>query len=109
MRGQKTGGREAGTPNKRTADLMERLEGLGCDPLEGLARIADDPSTDTALRARVYADLLQYLYPKRKAVELSGADGDAIKIDRDQTSERIARKLFPEWFENPGALETGSS
>ena len=78
MNGQKTGGRTAGTPNKRTAELIERLAELDCDPVEGLARIAADPTADAALRARVYADLLPYLYPKRKALELTGADGDPV-------------------------------
>ncbi len=80
MKGAKTGGRTAGTPNKRTAELTERLAELGCDPLEGLARIAADPATEPALRARVYADLLPYLYPKRKAVELSGFDGGDLRV-----------------------------
>lgn len=38
MRGYKTSRRAGGTPNKRTADVMGRLEALGRDPLEGLAR-----------------------------------------------------------------------
>lgn len=85
MLGQKTGGRVAGTPNKRTAELMQRLAELECDPLEGLARIAADPATDPALRARIYADLLPYLYPKRKAVELTGGeDGQALQSVRVQ-------------------------
>ncbi len=70
----KTGGRQAGTPNKRTAELTERLAELGCDPLEGLARIAADPSTEPGLRVKIYADLLPFVYPKRKSVEL-GAEG----------------------------------
>jgi hypothetical protein len=93
MRGQKTGGRTAGTPNRRTADVVGRLESLGCDPLEGLATIAADPNTDTALRARVLADLLPYLYPKRKALELTGADGGAVEVDLAEVRERLARKL----------------
>lgn len=80
MKGAKTGGRTAGTPNKRTAELTERLAELDCDPLEGLARIAADPATEPALRARVYADLLPYLYPKRKAVELGGLDGGDLRV-----------------------------
>lgn len=69
--GERRGGRAPGVPNRRTLELTERLTDLGCDPLEGLAKIAADPSTDVVLRARVYADLLPYLYPKRKAIELS--------------------------------------
>lgn len=80
MMGAKTGGRVAGTPNKRTAELMERLEALGCDPLEGLVAIARDPSTDAALRARVYAELMPYLYPKRKAVEMEFTGGSLLDV-----------------------------
>ena len=78
--GERRGGRAPGTPNKRTTELIERLAELKCDPVEGLARIAADANTDVALRARVYADLLPYLYPKRKAVELSGDDNAPIQI-----------------------------
>ena len=37
--GRKTGGRVAGTPNKRTVEVIERLESLGCDPIAGMAKI----------------------------------------------------------------------
>lgn len=84
---------------------MERLEALDCDPLQGLARIAADPNTDTALRARVYADLLPYLYPKRKAVELSGPGGGAVEVDPAAVRESLMRRLFPELAEDkaPGS------
>jgi hypothetical protein len=90
MRVKKTGGRTAGTPNRRTVELAERLVELGCDPLEGLALTAADLTTDVALRARVYADLLPYLYPRRKAVELTEQDGGSVKVDH----ERLMRKLL---------------
>ena len=35
--GFKTGGRTKGTPNRRTAEVSEKLEALGCDPIEGMA------------------------------------------------------------------------
>jgi hypothetical protein len=76
--GRKTGGRQKGTPNKRTADLAERLEALGCDPVGELASLAMDPATEPALKARCYIDLLAYLYPKRKAVEVSGAENPIV-------------------------------
>jgi hypothetical protein len=52
--GRKTGGRTAGTPNKRTLDVIERLDELGCDPIEGMAKIALDPQTPIELRADVF-------------------------------------------------------
>ena len=51
-------------------------------------------ATDVALRARVLADLPPYLYPKRKAVELTGVDGGAIAA-----SLYVVRVIF-----NPKAL-----
>ena len=98
MRGKKTGGRTAGVPNRRTTDFAERMKALKCDPVEGLAMIAADSATDIALRARIFADLLPYLYPKRKMVEVSGPNGGAIRIDDEQMRDRLMRTLLPEMF-----------
>ena len=77
----KTGGRVSGTPNKKTDELAAKLADLGCDPIEGLARIAEDPATKPELKIRCYAELAQYVHPKRKAMELgSGKDGEPLKI-----------------------------
>jgi hypothetical protein len=73
--GRKTGGRVAGTPNKRTQDVIERLALLGCNPIEGMARIAMDEANSPELRGRMYAELAQYVAPKRKAVEHSASEG----------------------------------
>lgn len=67
----KTGGRKRGTPNKKTLDAAERLAALGCDPLEGMARIAMSEDAELPLRGRMYIELAQYLYPKRKAVDVA--------------------------------------
>jgi len=40
MKGKKTGGRQKGAPNKRTRDVSEKLERLGCDVIVGMATIA---------------------------------------------------------------------
>lgn len=69
--GYKTGGRRLGTPNKRTDDLAARLKALKCDPVGGLVSLATDPATEPALKARCFIELLAYLHPKRKAVEVS--------------------------------------
>ena len=51
------GGRQKGTPNKRTQDVIGLLEALGCDPIEGMARIAMDENNAPELRGRMYAEL----------------------------------------------------
>ena len=69
---QKTGGRQKGTRNKRTQDVITRLEAMDCDPIEGMARIAMDENNTPELRGRMYAELAQYTAPKLRAIEHSG-------------------------------------
>jgi hypothetical protein len=77
----KTGGRQPGTPNKKTHELVVKLERLGCDPIAGLAQFAMDSETSRELRVRCYTELAQYVHPKRKAMELGpGKDGEPLKI-----------------------------
>lgn len=92
-RGYKTGGRRAGTPNRRTQEVRDQLEALGCDPIEGMARLALDPANSSELRARMYSELAQYVAPKRKSVDLSSTSRDRevvfnIGIQRDQSTRR---------------------
>ena len=73
---QKTGGRKAGTPNKRTTDVMEKLDALNCDPISALARLSlkAEADGDIALAARLYSELAPYIFPRRKAVEVAHKD-----------------------------------
>jgi hypothetical protein len=73
----KAGGRVKGTPNKRTQDVIERLNELGCDPIEGMAKIAAQAMTEgeLMLAGQMYKELAQYVAPKRKAIEMTGANG----------------------------------
>jgi len=69
--GYKTGGRRAGTPNRRTQEVRDQLEALGCDPIAGMACLALDVTNPPELRARMYSELAQYVAPKRKSVDVS--------------------------------------
>jgi len=73
-------GRKVGTPNLRTVEVQKKLDELGCDPIEGMARIALDESVDLQIRAAMYKELAQYVAPKRKALEHSGDGSAAIPI-----------------------------
>jgi hypothetical protein len=70
--GEKRGGRQKGTPNKKTLGVTEKLEALACDPIEGIARTAMDETQPMALRTSIYRELAQYVTPKRKALEHKG-------------------------------------
>ena len=72
-KGLKTGGRSKGTPNKATLEVQERLEELGCDPIEGMARIGLEAEQrgEFQLAGQMYKELAQYVAPKRRATEIS--------------------------------------
>ncbi len=78
--GFKTGGRVKGTPNKRTLDVVLRLENIGCDPIEGMAKLAMDSTNSPELRGRMYSELAQYIYPKRRAAELNFDDQEPVAL-----------------------------
>lgn len=64
--------RPKGSKNKRTQEIEEKLAALGCDPIEGMAKIAKNPKNTAELRGKMFAELAQYVAPKRKAIEHSG-------------------------------------
>ena len=78
--GERRGGRQKGTPNRRTFDVMEKLAALGCDPVEGMARIAMDETNPADLRGRMFAELAAYVAPKRKAVDHSVSADQQITV-----------------------------
>ena len=89
--GERRGGRQKGTPNRRTLEVQQRLSELDCDPIQGMARIAMNPEASLELQGRMYAELAMYIAPKRKSVEHTGADGAPIAV---QQRERLDVKVL---------------
>ena len=94
---QKTGGRQAGTPNKRSLDVQEKLDALGCDPLSAMARLAmqAEKDGDLPLAARMYTELAPYLAPKRKSVEIEHKD-EWQKFSREELESQYKAVLKKE-------------
>ena len=61
---------------RSSREITELLESLGHNPIEAMVQMAIDPDASLELRGRMNAVLAQYVYPKRKAVEVA-ADKDA--------------------------------
>ena len=86
-------GRRRGTSPKATVQGI--CAKLHCDPIEGMARLAMDEEQKPDLRGRMYAELAQYVYPKKRAIEHTGLDGGP--IEGTSTIEVIyADKTIPE-------------
>lgn len=107
--GEKTpgSGRAAGTPNRRTVEVMETLQAAGFNPdapfllwaellTEGMKPQGDENKTylvghdneggaiygrpPLTLMHQAAKELASYIAPKRRAIELAGADGGPIKV-----------------------------
>lgn len=87
--GNKTGGRQKGTPNKKTADLLERLGNY--NPLDALLAISQDEDTPLEIQVKINLDLMNYVYPKRKSVEFN----DKIDVSiSEQSVDELQKYLF---------------
>src|SRR5436305_2614397 len=70
----KTGGRVAGTPNRATSALKERLASLDCDPIGELVKIARDAKTDTGTKVNIFSLLLRHTTPIPKPADESNRE-----------------------------------
>ena len=81
---EKTGGRKKGTPNKKTIGLENALANHNIDLVEQLAQLLPQLAVDK--RADVLLNMMSYLFPKRKAIELSS---DPITIFQAKAEEKL--------------------
>ena len=106
----KTGGRSAGTPNKRTVTRKETIKAklemieieLGLkpgelDPIEGLARIAGQKNTPLDVRVDCLKNIAPYVYPKLATV--------AVKGDKDDSTPINVRVNVDDFMKDPQLLE----
>ena len=94
MKGLKTGGRQLGTPNRRTADIQRQLAELNCDPIAGMATIAMDATVPITIRASMFKELAQYVAPKRRSIEVADVDGGPVETQTPVTLDTARRIAF---------------
>ena len=80
----KTGGRKAGTPNRSSLVLREKLAELGCDPILELVNIAKGAQTEVSLRVQIYSSFMRHTYPSLKSMTV---DENEISPDEEITLE----------------------
>lgn len=100
---RKFNGRKPGTLTKKTLDLMSELEKHHFDIVHERMRVFKEAmkTYERGDQDRVSAlsvadgcikDLMKYVYPQRKAVELSGKDGDPIALTFTQLMKQAVEK-----------------
>lgn len=71
--------------------VAEVLRDRGFDPTVELVKILEGNTLDADVRARMLTTLMEYVHPKKKSVELTGAEGGPIQIENvsDQALVKI--------------------
>lgn len=72
--GERRGGRKKGTPNKATQAVQEKLQAMDCDPIEGMAEIAQEAMKEQnyMLAGQMFKELAKYYAPTMKSIEFKG-------------------------------------
>lgn len=80
-KGVKQGGRKVGTPNKRTAEIRDKIMESGLTPLEYFVKILRDEREDPTLRFEAAKAAAPYMHARIQSVEHTGKDGKALVIE----------------------------
>jgi hypothetical protein len=73
-------GRPKGSPNRSSLLLTEILNGYGLNVPEQLVKLL--PELEPRDQARVLLDLMEYIYPKRKSIDIALEPLDA-KLEKE--------------------------
>lgn len=86
-------GRPKGARSITQLDITEKLRRLKCDPIEGMVRLVSNPKTTPELRAKLYCELAQYVFPKRRAVEQTIEDNRSEAIRAEEARPALEALL----------------
>ena len=76
-------GKSGGGKGKDSSDLHAKLEGLGIDLIDEVARLLSAPTTSDRIKADLLKDLLNYRYSKQKSVQMDVDTGSGIVFNLD--------------------------
>ena len=76
MKGRKTGGRQKGSTNKKTREVIEKAEKEGVMPREYMLNIMRDESADPDRRDDMAKAVAPYLHPRLNATTVRGTGKD---------------------------------
>jgi len=87
--GERRGGRQKGTPNKKNAEVIKAVKASGLTPLEFMLDLmrGSPPEGATAVEAIAFASMrfeaakaaAPYVHPKLTAIEHKGPDGGPVQ------------------------------
>jgi len=97
----KTGGRKPGAPNRPSLELQEALTELGLDLPQRIVALL--PKLAPKAQVDVLLKLMDFIYPKRKAVEIETRQESTFVAYFDGMSDEAKRKNLRGIVERLGA------
>ena len=88
-RGRKIGGRQKGTRNRATAELVRRLASSGVLPLDYMLTIMRDPAADHRRRGTMAMAAAPYLQPKVNAIDAKSPAVEEASPERTSVEVRF--------------------
>jgi hypothetical protein len=71
-KGRKTGGRQKGTPNKRTQEVVAKIEASGLTPLDYMLKVMRDENELPDVRLDAAKAAAPYVHPRLATIENTG-------------------------------------
>lgn len=93
-RGEKTGGRQKGTPNKANAAKAAEIAATGETPMEYMIRVMRDRTVEHDRRDKMAVAAAPYVHPKLANIEMAGPDGGPIQTEEISDTESARRVAF---------------
>lgn len=90
-KGERRGGRQKGTPNKKTLNFIDELGNF--KPVQELLKLFAHTQDDN-LKFAIIKEILKYVYPQRKAVEMTAM------IESTETTQEAFLKHLKELEKN---------
>jgi hypothetical protein len=91
MLGKKTGGRQKGTPNKRTPAIKEaEIAATGETPRDYMLRVMRDPTVDWNRRDAMAKAAAPYCHPHLASVEHGGVESKYDRMSEEELVRLIA-------------------
>lgn len=87
-------GRPKGSLNQKTQDLFDLCSKERINPFQALLKLCKHE--DDNIKLQSLKEVCKYLYPVRKAVEVSGLDGGPIRTEAESSFERETIDQFKE-------------
>jgi hypothetical protein len=102
----KTGGRKAGTPNRRTQRFRKEVAESGQTPLEHMLAVLHDPAVDADRRDRMAIAAAPYLHPRLQVVDSTiRAKVEVSALSADKMRAKARQAILEAFAERPLVIE----